>query len=145
MTIHRHVTRRLVLAALLAACAALPARAADPAVLVIGHHTLPKVDAATVQRLYTGRAIELAGQAVTVVNAAPGSALRQRFLAIYLQQDDEQYRAYWTVRRHVGKGVPPRELSSSAEVIGFVQSTPGAVGYIDVGDLRSGLNIIAKP
>jgi ABC-type phosphate transport system substrate-binding protein len=145
MTKTRQVTRRLLLSTLLAACATLPALAADPVVLVIGHPSLPKLDATTVQRLYTGRTIEVAGQPVTVVNAAPGSALRQRFLAIFLQQDDEQYRAYWTVRRHVGKGVPPRDLASSAEVIGFVQGTPGAVGYIDASELRSGLNVIARP
>jgi ABC-type phosphate transport system substrate-binding protein len=130
----------LVLAGL---CPAL--QAAEPAVLVIGHAALPRLDSATVQRLYTGRAVEVAGIGVTVVNAPPGSPLRQRFLTLFLQQDDDQYRAYWTVRRHVGKGAPPRELATSAEVITFVQSTPGAVGYIDAADLRPGLNVLARP
>ncbi len=145
MTTPQHLTRRLLLSTLLSACAALHAIAADPVVLVIGHPALPKVDAATVQRLYTGRAIEVAGQPVTVVNAMPGSALRLRFLATYLQQDEEQYRAYWTVRRHVGKGVPPREVTSSVDVIGFVQGNPGAVAYIDASEVRAGLNVIARP
>lgn len=90
--------------------------------VVIGHPGLPKVDAATLLRLYTGRAIELAGQPVTVVNAPAGTPVRQRFLALVVQMDDERYIAYWTVRRHVGKGVPPRELRS-AEAAAFVQAT----------------------
>ena len=118
------------------------ATAADGAVL-IGHASLPRVEAAQVARLYTGRSVEVAGQAVTVVNA-PAGGLRSRFLQQFLQQDDEHYRAYWTVRRHVGKGAPPRELASAEEVIEFVRNTPGAVGYIDAADLRPGLNVIAR-
>ncbi len=119
--------------------------AADGDVLVIAHPSVPALEAATVNRLYTGRAIEVAGNPVTVVNAAAGSALRQRFLIRYLQQDEEKYRAYWTVRRHVGKGVPPRELKTSAEVIDYVQNTPGAVGYIDAADLKPGLKVVLRP
>ena len=113
MTLLRRQALRSLLAA---ACglAGLPAaRATDAAVLVIGHAGLPRLDAATLQRLYTGRAVEVAGIPVTVVNAPAGSALRQRFLAQVLQQDDDQYRAYWTVRRHVGQGVPPRGAARS--------------------------------
>ena len=143
------VLRRQAVTMLLAACWGLggtvASQAADNGVLLIGHAALPRIDIATVQRLYTGRSVEVAGIPVTVVNAAPGSALRQRFLALVLQQDEDQYRAYWTVRRHVGKGVPPREMGSAAELISFVQATPGAVAYIDAADLRPGLNVLARP
>lgn len=142
---------RLALLSWLAACgwlllmAATEVHAAEPVAVVIAHPSVPRIDAATVARLYTGRTIELGGQPVTVVNAVSGSALRQRFLAVYLQQDEDKYRAYWTVRRHVGKGVPPRDLATAAETIEWVQSTPGAIGYIDAADLRPGLHVIARP
>jgi ABC-type phosphate transport system substrate-binding protein len=121
-----------------------PLARASGEILVIGHAGLPKVDAQTLQRLYTGRAIEIADQAVTVVNAPAGSALRNRFLTAFVQMDEERYRAYWTVRRHVGKGAPPRELDSNAEVIEFVARTPGGVGYIEAAAMRPGLNVIAR-
>jgi len=142
---------RLVLISWLAACgwllllASTDVHAAEPVPVVIAHPSVPRIDAATVARLYTGRTIELGGQPVTVVNAAPGSALRQRFLAVYLQQDEDKFRAYWTVRRHVGKGVPPRDLATTAETIELVQSTPGAIGYIDAADLRPGMHVVARP
>lgn len=120
--------------------------AADGDVLVIAHPSVPALEAATVNRLYTGRAIEVAGNPVTVVNAAAGSAVRQRFLIRYLQQDEEKYRAYWTVRRHVGKGAPPRELTSVAQMLEVVTRTPGAVGYIDAASAagQTGLNVICR-
>lgn len=122
-----------------------PASAADTGLVVIAHTGVPRLDAATLQRLYTGRAVEVAGAAATPVNAPPGSQARQRFLALVLQQDDDQYRAYWTVRRHVGKGAPPLEIPSPSDVIGFVQATPGAIGYLDAGELRPGLNVVWRP
>ncbi|MCK7493334.1 MAG: hypothetical protein MZW92_19435 [Comamonadaceae bacterium] len=123
---------------------AFGARAGDEFV-VIAHPGVARVDAPLLQRLYTGRAVEVAGRPVQVVNAAPGSAPRARFLAQILRIDDDRYRAYWTVRRHVGKGAPPRELATPAEVVDFVQSTPGAIGYIPASELRPGMNVVPRP
>lgn len=113
-------------------------------VVVVGHATVPRIDVTQVQRLYTGRAIEVGSQLATVVNLRGGHALRQRFLSAYLDTDEERYRAYWTVRRHVGKGAPPRELDTVAAVLDFVAGTPGAVGYVGAGDLRAGSNVICR-
>jgi ABC-type phosphate transport system substrate-binding protein len=121
------------------------AQAAETGLAVIAHPGVPKVDAATLQRLYTGRAIEVGGAAVTVVNLTSGNPVRERFLSQVLNLDNERYIAYWTVRRHVGKGVPPREMRSAAEVINYVQTTPGALGYVDSADLKPGLNVVFKP
>ncbi len=110
-------------------------------VVLITHAGVPKPDATTVQRIYTGRVIEIAGVPVMPVNAR-GGALRSQFLQAWLKQDEETYIAYWTVRRYIGKGAPPRELGSPAEVIGYVESTPGAIGYVNEADLKPGANVI---
>lgn len=139
--------RRLLLHTALALGSLLPAwcaHAADPAPVVIAHPGLAKADNATLAKLYTGRAIELGGQPVQVANLAPGNPVRQRFLSLVVQQDEERYRGYWMVRRHVGKGVPPRELANAAEMIDWVLSTPGAIGYVDANDLRPGLNVLSR-
>jgi len=113
-------------------------------VIVIAHPSVHKLDLQTVQRIYTGKVVEVGGVSVSPVNWRVGQGARQRFLNEFLQQTDERYVAYWTVRRYVGKGVPPRELASSAEVIYYVQNTPGAVGYIDEADASPGLNIVLR-
>ena len=137
----------IVLAGLLG-CALLapqPAMAGDSGLAVIGYPGMPRLDVPLLQRLYTGRAVEVAGVVATPLNTPSSQPLRQRFLTLVLQQDDDQYRAYWTVRRHIGKGVPPRELASTAEVAAFVQATPGALGYIDAAEVRPGMNVVFKP
>jgi hypothetical protein len=113
-------------------------------VVVIGHAGLSSADPSTVEKIYTGKIIEINGTPVTAVNVSSGNALRSRFLQTYLHQDEDKYTAYWVVRRYIGKGASPRELSSSAEVIQFVSSTPGGIGYISEDELRPGLNVLLK-
>ena len=80
----------------------------------------------------------------TAVNANSGSPVRSRFLQAYLNQDEDKYTAYWTVRRYIGKGASPRELPRSTDVINFVNSTPGAIGYISEADVQPGVNVLLK-
>ncbi|RFC37535.1 MAG: hypothetical protein DID90_2727553148 [Candidatus Nitrotoga sp. LAW] len=112
-------------------------------VVVIGHAGLSKLNASTIQRIFTGKIIEVDGVHVKAVNLK-ASPLRDRFLQRYLNQNDDKYTAYWTVRRFIGKGLPPKEVSSAAEVISFVQTTPGAIGYIDENELKPELNVVSR-
>ena len=132
--------RMLILAL---ACMASELNAAG-GVVVIGHPNLTRIDVATLEKIYTGRIIEVGGIPVNPVNANSGSAIRNRFLHLYLNEDEDRYTAYWTVRRYIGKGASPRELTSSADVINFVKSTPGAIGYIDEADVPPGINVLLK-
>ncbi len=139
-----NLVKHLLLA--LVALLALAVHAQDrDAVVLIGHPSVPRIDATTAQRLYTGRAVEIGSLAIVVVNAAPGSRARERFMAGVMQMEDDRYVAYWTVRKHVGKGTPPRELKTAAEVIEFVQATPGGVGYVLASELKPGLNVVLRP
>jgi len=131
---------RLKLIPLLLAFALFEAHAQN--VVVIGHPGVSKLNTATVERIFTGKVVEVDGTRITAVNLKPG-ALRDRFLQRYLHEDDDKYTAYWTVRRFIGKGIPPKELASPAEVIDFVQNTPGAIGYIDENELKPGLNVVS--
>jgi len=113
-------------------------------VVVVGHANVRKLDLPTVQRIYTGKVIEVGGVPVTPVNLHVSLPARQRFLSEYLQQNEDAYLAYWTVRRYVGKGVPPRELSSVGDVIQYVQNTPGAVAYLDEADVPASMNVLLR-
>lgn len=133
--------KRALCALLLAGCTL--AQAADR-VVVIGHANVRKIDQAVLQRIFTGKTIEVDGVRVQPVNAAPGTTVRQRFLSQYLQTDEDQYVGYWTVRRYVGKGTPPPEVKLPAEMIEAVAKTPGAIGYVDEADLPPGMNVLLR-
>lgn len=129
---------------LLALVSAAGEASASDGVVIIGNANLRQLDANTVARIYTGKVIEVNGVAVTAVNASSGSPVRNRFLQAYLKQDEDKYTAYWTVRRYIGKGASPRELTRSVDVINFVNSTPGAIGYIDEADVQPGINVLLR-
>ena len=136
--------RMIMIVSLLFAILITPAQSEQPDVVLIGNPDVPKMDAETIARVYTGKMISVSGVSVKPVNTKSGIATRNRFMQIFLNQDDEKYIAYWTVRRYIGKGTPPKELDSSADVIRFVQSTPGGVGYIDTTELKPDMNVVSS-
>ncbi len=142
----RNMTRRaIVLRSLLPLLLLLlaPATGAE-GIAIISHDPLPRVDATVIQRLYAGKVVEIRGVSVSPINLPAGHPLRARFLATFLGQDEEHYTSYWTVRRFVGLGSPPRELRTSAEVIAHVRTNPGAVAYIDADEVPAGMNILQQ-
>ena len=136
--------RKLLVKTLLALSLVSAKAGAADGVAVIGHPSLTKIDALTVERLFTGRAISLGGVSVVAVNVAQGNAVRTRFLQAFVKRDEDSYTGYWLVSRYSGLGAPPKELANSAEVIKFVQSTPGAIGYIDEADIKPGMNVLLR-
>lgn len=119
-----------------------PAYAGD--ILVIGHGNVPPIDPPVIEKIFTGRVISIAGVNITPVTLKRGMAERDHFLQRFLGQDEEKYTAYWTVRRYIGKGAPPSEFASAEELIRFIQSTPGAVGFIEESELPADIQELAR-
>ena len=138
------MNRVMLIVLLLSAFLIASAYSEESEIVVIGSPDLPKTDAATIARIYTGKIIAISGISVKPVNIRSGSEIRNRFLQIFLNQDDEAYIAYWAVRRYIGRGTPPAEMDSSDDVIRFVQSTPGAIGYIEAQELKPEMNVLSS-
>lgn len=110
-------------------------------IVIVGNSNVPKMDLVTIQKIYTGKIVSVSDISIKPVNAKLGSTERNLFLEKFMEQDEEKYTGYWTVRRYIGKGTPPNELNSSVEIINYVQSTAGAIGYIDAIELKAGVNV----
>lgn len=113
-------------------------------IVVIGNSNVPKMNVQTIQRIYMGKVLAVEGIDVRPIALKRGDAVRNHFLQDMLKQDEDKYTAYWTVRSFVGKGIAPMELQGSANVIEYVKSTPGAIGYIEEANLKSGMNVVAR-
>jgi len=130
----------------LSACTGTSAMAAGP-LLVVANADTPALDADTLQKIYLGKVVEIDGHPVIPVNLAKGNMLRAAFMQQVLAQDDDKFIAYWTVRRYIGKGSPPREFATMEEQLEFLRKTPGAVGYLDdSAAIKQGLKtLLRKP
>jgi len=125
-------------------CAAAPATAAE-GLVVVAHPDTPALNEETLKKIYLGKVVEVNGQPIVPVNLKKGNVLRISFMQQVLSQDDDKFIAYWTVRRYIGKGSPPREFATVREQLDFVRTTPGAVGYLDASiDSKLGLKTLLK-
>jgi len=124
-----------------------PAAVPRPSLLVVAHADTPALSESTLQKIYLGKVVEVDGKPVIPVNLTRGSALRRDFMGQILAQDDDKFTAYWTVRRYIGQGSPPREFASVEEQMAYIRATPGAVGYVDASvEVAPGLKtLLRKP
>ena len=67
---------------------------------------------------------------IVPVNLNAESNTRQSFAKSVHNKSVNAVKAYWQKKIFTGKGVPPVEKRSDAEVIAFVKDNPGAVGYV---------------
>ena len=143
------VRTKLVITLLLGALALSSpiASMATGALRVVANANTPELSEDTLQKIYLGKVVEVDGHPITPVNLARGNSLRNEFMKQYLTQDDDKFVAYWTVRRYIGKGTPPREFATVAQQLEFLRATPGAVGYVDDNaDVGQGLQtMLHKP
>jgi ABC-type phosphate transport system substrate-binding protein len=59
-------------------------------------------------------------------------SVRAQFTSSVIRKSPSQLRTYWNQQVFSGKGVPPPEVDSPEDVIGYVLANPGAVGYVPV-------------
>jgi ABC-type phosphate transport system substrate-binding protein len=70
------------------------------------------------------------GRAIAVVDLEKDSPTRAAFSRDVLGKSVDQVVAYWRQQIYAGRAVPPPEKASSAEVLAFVGSHEGAIGYV---------------
>jgi TonB family protein len=81
------------------------------------------------------------GSSVEPVLQKPGE-VHDAFFKQFLNRDGEEIRIYYHGIVFTGKGSMPRELKSDAEVIAYVASTRGAIGYVSSGASTDGVKVL---
>ena len=121
----------LTFALCLAALGAAPASAQQYRVVVNSANptsTLSKDDLARLYLKKTGSWKH--GGAVTVVDLGPTSPVRADFSVSVLGRDVPTMKNYWQQSLFSGRGLPPIEQPSEAQVLAFVAANRGAIGYV---------------
>ncbi len=68
--------------------------------------------------------------------------LHKTFVRTYINKSTQQYINYWKMMIFSGKGMMPQSFATSAELIEYVSSTSGAIGYIDSNTTPANVNVI---
>jgi ABC-type phosphate transport system substrate-binding protein len=118
------LAQRLVLWAIMLFTAAPALAFADVYVIVNPALNLTADD---IKNIYTGEK-ELAES--TKIRPQDNSSAREEFLKKVLQLDVAKYESLWTKKSFRDGINPPTVRATDADVIAFVKSNPGAIGYI---------------
>lgn len=83
------------------------------------------------KRVWLGKIKKLGGISLKLADLPKGNGSRDHFYSKVVKKSEKKLKFYWAKIVFAGKGVPPKILDSDADVISWVASTPGAVGYVD--------------
>lgn len=118
----------IILAALVMATGALRAEVAVIANKDVG---VDSITAKEAKKIWLGKTKTLGGTKIKPSDLPIGNASREFFYSKVVKKNEKKLKAYWAKIVFAGKGLPPKELASDAEVLSWVAKTPGAVGYVD--------------
>lgn len=101
------------------------------AIIVHPDNPVGSLSQADVMRLFLGKTRAFPNQSpASPVSLSAGSQLRGEFDTLVLNKTTNQVRAYWAQQIFTGRGTPPRELASEADILAHVAKHPEAVGYV---------------
>ncbi len=82
------------------------------------------------------------GERLQPVDQAARSETRRVFSLVVLGRSVAAVRTYWQQRVFSGRGVPPPELNGDADVVRYVSSHRGAIGYVSGAAKLDGVKAI---
>ena len=112
---------------------------------VVAHPSTPatSLGKSDVARLFLKKVTSWSdGTKVVPVDLDRTSSTRRAFSMDVHRKDPNAIAAYWQKQIFSGRGVPPVVKNSDAQVLEFVRSTPGAVGYVSASASTAGVKTI---
>lgn len=105
---------------------------AQVAVIVNPKSAVASMTADQVSGIFLGKTNTLpSGATAAPVDQAESAAIREQFYTKVTGKQAAQVKAAWSRLVFSGKGTPPKELASSAEVKKFVAANADAIGYVE--------------
>jgi ABC-type phosphate transport system substrate-binding protein len=124
--------------------AGMAAQAADIAIVVRPDVPADNLTFAELRRLFLGdRQFWTSNVRVTLLVRAPGARERDVVLKSIYQMSEAQFRQYWIAkvfRAEAASG--PRIVYSNEMAVDLVSGTPGAVAFVDAGQVPKGLKVL---
>lgn len=119
------------------------AASAQVAVIVNPKSATASMTADQVSAIFLGKTSTLpSGATAAPADQSESAAIRETFYTKVTGKQSAQVKAAWSRLVFSGKGTPPKELASSAEVKKFVASNPDAIGYIEKSAVDASVKVV---
>ena len=95
--------------------------------------------------LFLGKSDQLPGVGTALLLDQPESnPVREQFYSKVANKSGAQVKAAWSRLVFSGKGTPPKELTSSAEVKKMVTNNANAIGYIEKSAVDASVKVLVS-
>jgi len=123
----------------------LAAHAQDFTVIVNASNPVTSLPRDDVAKLFLKKTVAWeSGRAVAPVELPPAAKAREAFARTVLNKSIAQVKSYWQQQIFSGRDVPPPEKQTENDVVAFVRSNPGAIGYVSKGaDIGHGVKALS--
>jgi ABC-type phosphate transport system substrate-binding protein len=136
-------SRALMLAALLAAGIPVPQAQSSYKLIVNNGIRIDSLSKKAVSDIFLKRTTKWdGGSAVVPVDQADTTSVRADFSREVHGKSTAAIKSFWNQQIFSGRDVPPVEKKSDADVVSFVRSTSGAVGYVSAGAAVEGVRVV---
>ena len=138
--------RVLIGLAALLACASIEsgARAEDVVAVVSAKSPVTVLTSSQVADIFLGKTSRFPdGSQATPIDQPEDSPVRDRFYSQVAGKSPAQVKAHWSKIIFTGRGQPPTQASSGAEVKKMIVQNPSAIGYIDSSLVDESVRVVA--
>jgi ABC-type phosphate transport system substrate-binding protein len=85
------------------------------------------------------------GSKAIPIDQEDGADVRADFYKQVTGKSSSQLKSYWSKLIFSGKGQPPRQVKSDAEVIQSINANPGQIGYLGEEAVDDSVKVVFKP
>lgn len=97
-----------------------------------------------IKRIYLGKIKALEnGDKVNVLTLEDSAPETEQFRQSALKKSNSQFKSYWSKIAFTGKGTPPKEIASSADMINAIKADASSIGFVDSGAVTGDVKVIA--
>ncbi|BCE02247.1 phosphate ABC transporter substrate-binding protein [Marinicellulosiphila megalodicopiae] len=101
------------------------------------------LDKEEVGKIFLGKVKKFpSGNSIIPINLSSGDAIRDGFDETVLEKSPKQVKSYWSKLVFTGKGTPPQEVGSAADMLQLVSSNPDAIGYIPADQVNDTVKVL---
>ena len=123
----------------------LVAPIANAGVAVITHPGVKEIGLSKnkLAQIYLGKIKNYSnGRSIKAVDLPKSSAAHKKFYKSVVKKSPAAVKRHWSKLKFTGKGKPPKELSNPRDVVKWVASNEGAIGYIDGKYLNKSVKVV---
>jgi len=106
------------------------ARAQDVIIIANKNFAASQITSAELRNIFTGVRSRLSDGTRVIPVSLKGGPAHEVFLKNYLQQNPDEFRISWRKAVFTGKGSMIRDFATESALLGYVSTTPGAIGYV---------------